>query len=149
MIRAFRNRLRGGEGEDGAAPVVSIVLPVCNGMPLLRQAIRSVLRQRFRDCELIVVDRGSTDGTLGYLARVRDPRVRAIHDAGDLGLPEALSRGLAAARGEYAAWTSHDDFLERDFLDVWPNLKTRARCQQAARAVATPETLSSRAMTTP
>jgi Glycosyl transferase family 2 len=90
------------------APQVSVVLPIYNGETFLAEAIDSILRQSFRDFELIAIDDGSTDGTATILEAVRDPRLRVIHQA-NAGLAVSLNRGISLARGEYIARHDHDD----------------------------------------
>jgi glycosyltransferase involved in cell wall biosynthesis len=92
------------------APRVSVVLPVYNGGRFLAPAVESVLRQTFRDFELVAVDDGSVDDTLTTLRRYErsDPRVRVITQP-NAGIVGALSTGLAAARGELIARMDGDD----------------------------------------
>jgi glycosyltransferase involved in cell wall biosynthesis len=87
---------------------VSVLLPVRNGMPWLPAAVESVLRQTFDECELIVLEDGSTDDTPAWLEAVRDSRVRVI-STGGIGIARALNVGLEAARGTYIARQDADD----------------------------------------
>lgn len=89
-------------------PLVSVLLPVRNGMPWLPSALGSILNQTLRDIEVIVLEDGSTDGTPGALAECRDPRVRVIATGG-AGIAAALNQGLDAARGTYVARQDADD----------------------------------------
>lgn len=91
-----------------ARPLVSVLLPVRNGMPWLPAALESVLRQTLRDLEVIVLEDGSTDGTAEALAACRDERVRVI-TTGGVGIAAALNLGLDAARGRYVARQDADD----------------------------------------
>ena len=59
-------------------PAVSVVTPVYNAAPFIREAVESILGQNFSDFEYIVVDDGSTDGTGEILAAYRDPRLSVI-----------------------------------------------------------------------
>jgi glycosyltransferase involved in cell wall biosynthesis len=90
---------------------VSVVLPVRDGEPFLREALESVLRQTHADLEIVVVDDGSTDGTAETLAAVRDPRLRVFRQPAD-GLVSALRRGLAESRGALVARMDADDVAE-------------------------------------
>ena len=69
-------------------PKASVVLPVFNGARTILRAVRSILDQTLREIELIVVDDGSTDETVGILRKVSDPRLRLIR---------CPHRGVAAA----------------------------------------------------
>ncbi len=100
---------------SAASPAVSVLLPVRNGMPYLPAAIGSVLRQTFRDFELLVIDDGSNDGTASYLTGVTDARMRVV-TAPTAGLASALTAGLAEARGRYVARQDADDWSALDRL---------------------------------
>ena len=99
---------------------VSMVLPVHNGAAYLPAAIESVLTQSFHDFELICVDDGSSDESPRILARyaANDPRIRIITLSPNVGLPAALNRGFAAARGAYHSWTSDDNMLDPAMLET-------------------------------
>jgi hypothetical protein len=88
---------------------LAVVMPVFNGERHLDAALASIFRQTHGDFELIVVDDGSTDGTGEILRRCRDPRLRVVRNETNLGLPRALNRALAAARGALVARHDADD----------------------------------------
>jgi glycosyltransferase involved in cell wall biosynthesis len=105
---------------------VSVVMPVRNAEPFVREAVDSVLAQSLRDFELIAVDDGSTDGTPAILGRYDDPRVRLLAEPSG-GLVAALNTGLAVATAPYVARMDADDVslpgrLERqvEFLEARP-----------------------------
>jgi glycosyltransferase involved in cell wall biosynthesis len=80
-------------------------------------AIRSVLGQSRGDFELVVVDNGSTDGTVGRVEQfLDDGRVRLIHEA-NRGAAAARNAGIAAARGRYVSFLDSDDLFLPDFLE--------------------------------
>jgi glycosyltransferase involved in cell wall biosynthesis len=60
------------------SPTVTVAIPVYNERTHLRTAVQSVLAQTFDDFELIVVDDGSTDGSLDTIADLDDPRIHRI-----------------------------------------------------------------------
>ena len=91
-----------------SSPRVSVLLPVRNGAPFLREAIDSVLGQTFLDFELVVVDDGSTDGSAAIVHAEEDPRVRLVRQQ-PLGLVEALRRGLAETTAPVVARMDADD----------------------------------------
>lgn len=97
------------------SPVISVLLPVRNGMPYLPAAIESLRAQTFCDIEILVIDDGSTDDTAAYLRSVCDPRVRVLTPPSP-GIAAALNAGLAAARGRYVARQDADDWSHPDRL---------------------------------
>ncbi|MBN8901933.1 MAG: glycosyltransferase family 2 protein, partial [Rhodospirillales bacterium] len=74
-------------------PEISVLMPAYNAERYIRQSIHSVLSQTFEDFELLVVDDGSTDTTPEILASVRDPRLRVLRNATNLGVVGALNHG--------------------------------------------------------
>jgi len=91
------------------APRVSVVMAVHDGERYVGAAVDSVLTQKFRDLELIVVDDGSIDRTAEIDSQHADPRVRVIANDRNLGLATSLNVGLAEARGEFVARLDADD----------------------------------------
>jgi len=89
------------------SPTVSVIIPTFNRWPLVGDAIDSVLAQNYGDFEVIVVDDGSTDGTVQQLSRFGSrPRVLQQPNRG-----VSAARNLAArhARGSYLAFLDSDD----------------------------------------
>jgi glycosyltransferase involved in cell wall biosynthesis len=97
-------------------PDVSVVIPTCNRRRLLALTLRSVLRQRGVDLEVVVVDDGSTDGTVGMVERLADPRVRMMRHATPLGVSSSRNAGIAKARGRWVAFLDDDDLWAPDKL---------------------------------
>lgn len=91
-------------------PIVSALMSVYNSERFLAAAVRSILEQTMTDIELVVVDDGSTDGSLAILKSfaAADPRVKLI-SRGNTGIARALNEGLAIAQGEFVAKMDADD----------------------------------------
>jgi glycosyltransferase involved in cell wall biosynthesis len=87
--------------------LVSVVIPVRNGIKYLGEAIESVLGQACADIEVIVVDNGSTDGSQAVAESFGAP-VRMVHEA-RRGAAQARNFGVNLARGEYLAFLDADD----------------------------------------
>jgi len=93
-------------------PRLSVVLPVRDGMPFLRETVDSLLAQTYRDLEIVVSDDFSTDGTPAYLAGLRDPRLRVIRPPAPVGLVEAHRFAVAATATELVGIIGQDDIAE-------------------------------------
>lgn len=91
------------------APLISVIMPVYNAAPFVREAIESVLTQTLGDFELIAIDDASTDHSREVLAGVTDRRCRVLGNATNLGAAETKNRGIKEARGEFLAFLDADD----------------------------------------
>lgn len=102
----------------GAAPIVSVVIPVYNIEAHLRQCLDSVAGQTLRDIEIICVDDGSTDSSPEILDEYaeRDTRFHIIHQE-NAGPGFSRNRGMDEAVGEYLIFLDSDDWFESDFLE--------------------------------
>lgn len=69
-----------------SSPTISVITPVWNGLPYIKECVESVLSQDFQDWEHIISDNGSTDGTREYLDTIKDPRVRIFKQENNLGI---------------------------------------------------------------
>jgi glycosyltransferase involved in cell wall biosynthesis len=94
---------------ESPEPTLSVILAVYNGERFLRKAIDSVLRQTYRDFELIVIDDASTDSTASILDDYDDPRLILIHNPMNLGQTKSLNKGIKVARGHLIARQDADD----------------------------------------
>lgn len=97
-------------GSVSNTPLISVVLPVYNGEKYLIEAIESILAQTFRDFELIMIDDGSTDGSLHLMRKYEenDARVRVV-ERENRGLAITLNDSIDIARGEWLARMDQDD----------------------------------------
>jgi glycosyltransferase involved in cell wall biosynthesis len=87
----------------------SIITPSFNQAQYLHDTARSILNQAGPfDLEWIVIDGGSTDGSVEYLKGLKDDRVRWISEK-DAGQSDAINKGLSMASGELMAWLNSDD----------------------------------------
>jgi glycosyltransferase involved in cell wall biosynthesis len=99
-------------------PIFSIVLCTYNAETYLDECIQSLLNQTFTNFELIIVDDGSSDGTLSYLQGLDDPRVKLIQLGSNHGLIYARSRGFDEALGRYIAVMDADDIAATNRLEA-------------------------------
>jgi glycosyltransferase involved in cell wall biosynthesis len=94
--------------EGFSWPKVSIVMPSYNQGKFIEESIRSVLLQGYPNLELIVIDGGSTDGTLNILQKY-SPWLYYYVSEPDRGQSHAINKGLAVSTGDVQAWINTDD----------------------------------------
>lgn len=102
-------------GVDGRAPLLSIVIPTWNGRELLGICMPALKRQTFGDFETVVVDGGSTDGSVEWL-RSNYPEARVIELEINRGFAAAVNRGIKAARGDVVVLLNNDTEAEPGWL---------------------------------
>lgn len=95
-------------GEN--APSITIVTPSFNQAAYIEETIRSILLQRYPKLQYIVIDGGSTDGTVDVLQRY-SPWIDYWVSERDAGQSEAINKGLARAQGTWRNWINSDDYL--------------------------------------
>jgi len=92
-------------------PVISIITVSLNAEKYIEQTIQSVLAQTWRFVEYIIVDGGSTDGTLTIINGYRD-RIAHVISEKDEGIADAMNKGLALATGDYVMFLQSDDYFK-------------------------------------
>ena len=104
---------------------VSVVVPVHNAKKYLEDCVNSLLSQTLKDIEIILVENGSSDGSLEECNRLAtfDSRIRVVHlDKGDVSL--ARNVGAEMAAGEYIGFVDSDDTVEENMYEVLYNIST-------------------------
>lgn len=99
-------------------PAVSIGVPVFNGEKTLAQMLDSLLSQTFADFEIIISDNASADKTADIAKDYasRDPRIRCMPQAQNIGPERNFKYVLDEARGRFFMWSAADDIRSTDFL---------------------------------
>lgn len=100
-----------------ARPVVSVLMPVFNAAPTVSEALRSMLNQTLSSLEVIVVNDGSTDGTMEAVGSFRDPRIIIVHNPENLGLAASLNVAIRVSSGGYLARMDADDSSAAERLE--------------------------------
>ena len=101
------------------SPLVSVIIPVYNVKPYLREALDSVINQTYRNLEIIIVDDGSTDGS-GRICdqyQKKDHRIRVIHQQ-NKGLSGARNAGLDVMHGEIVSFLDPDDAFLPEMIEL-------------------------------
>jgi len=96
--------------KDAKPPRCSVLMGVYNARRFVGEAVQSILDQTYRDIELVIINDGSTDGSLEVLQEyaMSDPRIRLVSRE-NLGIGATRNELLKLARGEYVATMDHDD----------------------------------------
>lgn len=98
---------------------VSIIVPVHDSQEYIESCVRSLLAQTLTDIEIILVENGSTDGSLAECERLSglDARIKVLHlEKGDVSL--ARNTGAGIATGEYVGFVDSDDTVEADMYET-------------------------------
>ena len=110
----------------------SVIVPLYNKAPYVRHALESVFAQTYKDFECIVVDDGSTDGSLDIVRAINDEMSRdkslnephtlndgrfKIFSQANSGVAAARNNGVAVSKGEYVCFLDADDWWESTFLE--------------------------------
>jgi len=100
-------------------PLVSILMPAYNTVAYIKWAIESCQSQTYRNWELIIVDDGSTDGTLelAWVLQKKDKRIKVFANESNLGINKTRQRTAKLATGDFFAHLDSDDMLERWALE--------------------------------
>ncbi|WNZ23803.1 glycosyltransferase family 2 protein [Leptolyngbya sp. NK1-12] len=98
-------------------PTISVIIPAYNAEKTILSAITSVQKQTFSDWEVIVINDGSTDGTVQKLASISDQRLK-VFSYPNAGVSTARNRGLDRASGDYIAFLDADDQWTADKLEA-------------------------------
>jgi glycosyltransferase involved in cell wall biosynthesis len=99
-------------------PTVTVALPVYNGEAFLEEALDGLLAQSYTDFELLISDNASSDATASICATYadRDPRIRYLRQATNIGAVPNHNLLVGLARGRYFKWVGHDDLFEPELL---------------------------------
>ena len=97
--------------------LISIVIPLYNKEKFIKNTINSVLRQSYKDFELVIVDDGSTDDSVNIVKSISDSRIRIISKQNE-GVSKTRNRGIIEAKGEYIFFLDADDYLVPEALNI-------------------------------
>lgn len=94
--------------NKGQYPKITIVTPVYNNVKFIEDSVTSVLNQKYPNLEYIVIDGGSTDGTVEIIEKYKDKLTYYVSEK-DRGQTHALNKGFGKATGDVLAWLNADE----------------------------------------
>ena len=101
-------------------PLISIITVVYNGEKYFEQTILSVINQTYKNIEYIIIDGGSTDGSIDIIRKYEDNISYWVSES-DNGLYDAMNKGIKIAKGELIGMINSDDWYEQDALEIMAN----------------------------
>lgn len=112
--------------------MISVVIPLYNKEKQIAKTLQTVLNQTYQNFEIVIVNDGSTDGSVEEVLRISDSRIRLVNQENG-GVSAARNRGIDEAKGEYIAFLDADDIWAKDHLESlnilikhFPSSKARA-----------------------
>jgi glycosyltransferase involved in cell wall biosynthesis len=97
-------------------PLVSIITIVYNGVTYIEDTIKSVLSQTYNNIEYLLIDGGSTDGTLDVIKRYENKGIKWISEK-DKGISDAFNKGIKLSNGTIIGIINADDWYENDAIE--------------------------------
>jgi glycosyltransferase involved in cell wall biosynthesis len=113
---------------DHTKPLISIVICVRNGESSIGCCIQGILKQRFDDYELILIDDASTDKTASIIKRFQDSRIKYYKNPQWYGISKSRNEGLKKATGCYIFYTDADCTIEDDWIQEGLNSLRQPKC---------------------
>ena len=95
--------------------MISVVIPLYNKEKQIAHTLQSVFNQTFQNFEVVIVDDGSTDGSVSEVEKFSDLRIRLIHQK-NAGVSAARNRGIEEAKGDLIAFLDADDEWKPEYL---------------------------------
>lgn len=97
--------------------MISVVIPLYNKERQIANTVSAVLSQTYQNIEIVIVNDGSTDNSVGEVKKFSDSRIRLVSQC-NAGVSAARNRGIEEARGEYIAFLDADDEWGPEYLET-------------------------------
>ena len=104
--------------------MISVVIPLYNKEKQIAHTLQSVFNQTFQNFEVVIVDDGSTDGSVAEVEKLSDSRIRLIHQK-NAGVAAARNRGIEEAKGDLIAFLDADDEWKPEYLATQHHLSQK------------------------
>ena len=107
---------------------ISIIVPICNSEKYLRKCINSILKQTYKDLEIILINDGSTDKSKKIIESFKDKRIIFI-DKTNTGVGNTRNLGIEKSSGDYIMFVDSDDFIEPNCVEKMIEKARRDDCE--------------------
>ena len=109
--------------------LVSIIIPVFNAEKYVNDCLQSICRQEYKNIEILIINDGSTDNSLGICEKWKkeDPRI-VIYTQANQGVSSSRNFGLDQAKGEYVTFVDADDAIAEDYISTLVELLEKEPC---------------------
>lgn len=97
--------------------LISIIVPVYNVEKYIDKCIDSLIKQTYKNIEIIIIDDGSTDNSSEIVANYKDKRIKVIHKKNG-GLSSARNCGIKESHGKYIGFIDSDDYISYDMFEI-------------------------------
>lgn len=101
-------------------PLVSIIMPAYNAERFIKESIESVINQKYKNWELLIINDFSNDSTQNIIENycMKDKRIKLLEQKENKGVVEARNRGIKESKGKYIAFLDSDDLWEKNKLEI-------------------------------
>lgn len=122
----FEKKLENKYKGEIIMPRISVIIPCLNSILYMKQCIESIIDQTLNDMEILIIDAGSTDGTLELIQSYadKDERIRIVHSQ-KKSYGYQINFGVSIATGKYIAIVESDDKIIQDMFEVLCELADR------------------------
>lgn len=96
---------------------VSVIIPVYNSSKYIKECLDSVIKQTYKNLEIIIVDDNSTDNSIEIIKSYNDKRIKIIESKENVGAAESRNKGIDAATGDYLCFIDSDDFWKLNKIE--------------------------------
>jgi len=108
-------------------PLVSVITAVYNGEKYLEETIQSIVNQTYENIEYIIIDGGSSDGTVDIIKKYED-KIDYWVSKKDDGIYDAMNKGLEVTKGEYISILNADDYYTSDAISLSIEKIIKTKC---------------------
>ena len=101
--------------------MISVIIPVYNSESFIDKCIQSVLRQTYKNYEIILINDGSTDNTQKILGKYASNKKITIINQKNIGVAKTRNKAIGLSKGEYLIFIDNDDYIDDDYFEKFIN----------------------------